>query len=98
MPEVDQSPRPAAPREEDKSIAAPPASASGRDADAAEKIDLGDRYYYGIGVERDYDKAFSLYRQAAEQGSHQAEYYVGWMLIPTEAATCNEMMSPLITR
>jgi TPR repeat protein len=79
MPEVDQSPRGAAPRTEDKSIAAPPASQSGEDADAAARIDLGDRYYYGIGVERDYDKAFNLYRQAAEQGSHQGEYYLGWM-------------------
>ena len=94
MPEVDQSPRGAAPRAEDNSIVAPPASPSGQDADAAEKIDLGDRYYYEIGVETDYDKALNPYRQAAEQALTKANT-ISAGCTTTDAAHSKTISKPL---
>ena len=38
---------------------------------------LGDRYFYGYGVARDYDEAEAWYRKAAAQGDMEAEYMLG---------------------
>lgn len=37
------------------------------------------QYYWGLGVKQDYQKAFSLYLQAAERGDAEAEYISGAM-------------------
>lgn len=39
---------------------------------------LGDMYYRGIGVNRDADKGVSLFLTAAQAGSSQAQYDLGW--------------------
>ena len=38
---------------------------------------MGDRYFYGRGVEQDYAKAMEWYRKAADRGLADAEYSVG---------------------
>jgi TPR repeat protein len=38
---------------------------------------MGDRYFYGRGVEQDYAKAFGWYRKAAAQGFAEAQHNVG---------------------
>ena len=40
---------------------------------AAELFDLGEKYYYGRGVEQSYTEAEKYYRQAAEQGYAKAQ-------------------------
>ncbi len=41
--------------------------------------ELGDRYYYGIGVPQDDKEAVKWYRKSAEQGSAKAQYNLGVM-------------------
>ncbi|MBR5430199.1 MAG: sel1 repeat family protein, partial [Firmicutes bacterium] len=51
---------------------------SGMDADDAEtQYDLGNSYYYGVGVERDYAEAFHWYEKAAAQGLAWAQKMLG---------------------
>jgi len=40
---------------------------------------LGNEYYYGEEVEKDYTEALKWYRKAAEQGNVDAQFYLGWM-------------------
>ncbi|MEA3487490.1 MAG: tetratricopeptide repeat protein [Thermodesulfobacteriota bacterium] len=40
---------------------------------------LGDKYYYGIGVPKDYKEAAKWYRKAAEQGNALAQCSLGFM-------------------
>lgn len=42
-----------------------------------EMCDLGDKHYYGIGVEQNYAEAVKWYRKAAEQGNAKAQYNLG---------------------
>ena len=46
---------------------------------AKAQCDLGNCYYYGYGVEKDYTKAVEWYRKAAEQGFAEAQYKLGFM-------------------
>ena len=46
---------------------------------AGEAVELGNRYFYGEGVERDDAKAFSYYMEAAEAGELEAICRVGQM-------------------
>lgn len=46
---------------------------------AAEKTRLGDMYYFGKGVEKDYYKAFHLYEEADRLGNADATCRLGWM-------------------
>ena len=47
--------------------------------DAKAQINLGDMYYDGKGVPRDYKKALHWWAKAAEQGHAEAQYNLGWM-------------------
>ena len=42
-------------------------------------ISLGEHYYYGIGVELDYQRAIECYLDAAEQGAKDALFFLGYM-------------------
>ena len=44
-----------------------------------EAYSRGEAYFYGKGVENNYDKAFYWYSKAAEQGYSKAEFSIGWM-------------------
>ncbi|MFN7989788.1 MAG: tetratricopeptide repeat protein [Thermoanaerobaculia bacterium] len=48
--------------------------------DAAAQLDLGNRYFYGNGVERDPAAAYSWMRRAAEAGLAEAKSKVGYFL------------------
>lgn len=50
---------------------------------------LGDVYYFGNGVERDYNKAFDIYEQAAMQGDMDAQYRLGDMYFNGEGVEQN---------
>ena len=41
--------------------------------------DLGDKYYYGQGIDQNYPEAVKWYRKAAEQGNSDAQYNLGYM-------------------
>lgn len=43
----------------------------------AEENEMGDRYFYGRGVEHDYARAMEWYRKAADQGFAEAQHTVG---------------------
>ena len=45
--------------------------------DAEAQHELGDMYYFGQGVRRDYAQAAIWYRKAAEQGNHDSQYRIG---------------------
>ncbi len=45
--------------------------------DAEAQHELGDIYYFGQGVRRDYAQAAIWYRMAAEQGNHDSQYRIG---------------------
>ncbi len=47
-------------------------------ADANALNNLGERYYYGRGVEQDYKKAVECYRKAAELGLAEAQCNLGY--------------------
>ncbi len=47
--------------------------------DARSQNSLGDRYYYGVGVDEDYQKAVVWYRKAAEQGNVLGQCNLGFM-------------------
>jgi TPR repeat protein len=42
---------------------------------------LGQMYYEGIVVKRDYQKAREWWEKAAEQGDSKAQQRLGWMII-----------------
>ncbi len=46
---------------------------------AEEQYKLGEKYFYGTGVERDYTKAIEWYKKSAEQGNARAQYQLGLM-------------------
>ena len=46
--------------------------------DAVAQNNLGNRYYFGNGVEQDYARANELYRQAAAQGLAEAQSNLAW--------------------
>ena len=46
---------------------------------ASDMNDLGNRYYYGDGVNQDYEKAFEWYEKAAKAGSSDAMTDLGYM-------------------
>jgi len=48
-----------------------------KDGDAASQNNVGDAYYNGKGVSKDYKKAFEWFRKAAEQGYEYGCYNVG---------------------
>ena len=48
--------------------------------DAQAQFSLGERYYDGLGVERDYAEAFAWFLKAAEQGNARAQDNAGLML------------------
>ena len=45
--------------------------------DTLAQCSLGDYYYKGIGVDKDYDQAAYWYRKAAEQGNKEAQFGLG---------------------
>ena len=45
--------------------------------DAEAQVKLGDMYYFGRGVPKDYTQAVSWYRKAAQQGYAKAQYNLG---------------------
>jgi TPR repeat protein len=47
--------------------------------DAKAQINLGDMFYDGKGVPKDYKKALHWWAKAAEQGNAEAQYNLGWM-------------------
>jgi antitoxin component YwqK of YwqJK toxin-antitoxin module len=47
--------------------------------DAKAQNKLGEKYYYGRGVEKDYKKAINWYRKAAEQGNDSGQTMTGVM-------------------
>ena len=59
------------------SLTPAPSTAQGQANSPAEQNEMGDRYFYGRGVEQDYAKAMEWYRKAADRGLADAEYSVG---------------------
>ena len=59
------------------SLTPAPSTAQGQANSPAEQNGMGDRYFYGRGVEQDYAKAMDWYRKAADRGLADAEYSVG---------------------
>lgn len=47
--------------------------------DATAQNELGDKYYYGNGVEKDSKAAVGWYRRAANQGHAEAQFSLGYM-------------------
>ncbi len=47
--------------------------------DAVAQYRLGFNYYFGIGVERDYQEALKWFRKAAKQGHAGAQYELGFI-------------------
>ncbi len=47
--------------------------------DAAAQFNLGEMYYEGQGVEKDYGDAFKWFSKAAKQRYVKAQYNLGWM-------------------
>ena len=45
--------------------------------DVIAQLKLGEMYFYGLGVEQNYDKAMGWIRKAAKQGNPRAQYYLG---------------------
>ena len=64
-------------RENLASLTLAPSTAQGQANSPAEQNEMGDRYFYGRGVEQDYAKAMEWYRKAADRGLADAEYSVG---------------------
>jgi TPR repeat protein len=56
----------------------PPASQEQR-LTPLQEDQMGDRYFYGNGVERDYTTALEWYRKAAGHGSADGQYNIGWL-------------------
>lgn len=50
---------------------------------------LGDCYYFGFGVEIDYDLAYDFYKTAAERGSVNAAFMIGSMYLSGESVKKN---------
>jgi len=61
--------------------------------DPAEQIEMGDRYYNGDGAEQDYEQAIYWYAKAAEQGSADAQYYIGLMYYQGEGVKEDEIQA-----
>ncbi len=55
------------------------ASISTYASDAEAQYDLGVDYFYGIGVEKNYPKAYSFFKKSAEQGYVHAQYNLSAM-------------------
>ena len=51
----------------------------GAQMSAGEQYEMGNKYYGGTGVARDYSEAVKWYRMAAEQGDANAQYSLGLM-------------------
>jgi TPR repeat protein len=49
------------------------------DKAAAQQLDMGDRYFYGRGVDKDYGQAFAWYQKAADHGNAPAQYKLAQM-------------------
>lgn len=47
--------------------------------DPCELYQLAEKYYYGLSVKKNCQKAFELYQKAAELGNADAQYKIGWM-------------------
>jgi hypothetical protein len=47
--------------------------------DAAAQAELGDRYFRGVGVTKNYDEAFGLFKKSATMGNAHAQSRLGWM-------------------
>ncbi|KAF9930194.1 hypothetical protein FBU30_000794 [Linnemannia zychae] len=45
--------------------------------DATSQYQIGDMYYFGLGVTQDYSKAMTWFREAANQGHVIAQFYIG---------------------
>ena len=52
--------------------------AAAKAGNAEAQLELGVRYYFGDGVEVDYETSAKWLRKAAEQGESNAQYYMGW--------------------
>lgn len=48
-------------------------------ASSSESYELGEKYYYGFGVSRDYKKALEYFSESAKQGNAGAQYRLGFM-------------------
>jgi hypothetical protein len=48
-------------------------------ADAAAQAELGDKYFRGVGVTKNYDEAFGLFKKSATMGNAHAQSRLGWM-------------------
>ncbi len=46
--------------------------------DSMAQFSLGFMHYHGLGVERDYNKSFSLFLESAKQGNSISQFYVGY--------------------
>lgn len=67
---------------EDKNVAEPELKKKAKETETnnAEALyKLGEAYCEGIGVEKDYSKAYEYYKKAAELGSAEAAYKIGWL-------------------
>ena len=51
----------------------------GSSLDASAQYNMGEMYYYGLGVETDYVKAMEWYLRAAENGNVDAQFSIGLM-------------------
>src|SRR5262249_37914262 len=47
--------------------------------DGLSAVNIGDNYYYGRGVNQDYDAAVAWYKKAANQGLPLGQYNLAWM-------------------
>ena len=56
-------------------------------ADAQKK--LGDMYFFGTGLNQDYQKAFTCYMQSAEQGNADAQYQLGLIYYEGKGVSIN---------
>ena len=65
---------------EARSVAVERCRAKAEQGDAQAQVSLGERYFDGLGVSRDYEQAFAWFRRAAEQGHPRAQDNVGLML------------------
>lgn len=50
-----------------------------KSGDAVAQNNLGDAYYYGYDVEKDFDKAIEWFKKAAAKGNADALFSVGYM-------------------
>lgn len=55
-----------------------------KEGDVSSQMNIANMLLHGIGVEKDEEKAYECYLQAADNGDDEAQYYYGWHCLKTE--------------